>query len=58
MPNRVEDKDIVIKIEQGAHGKNYWIDMDTIVADFKIPVEELQDILKKSHTIIMNDEGK
>ncbi|WP_158837808.1 hypothetical protein [Polaribacter sp. L3A8] len=56
---RIKDLDIVNCINAYAIIDNkYWVNKQQIAKQLDISVNELQDIVKNSETIVINNEGK
>ncbi|WP_456437408.1 hypothetical protein [Psychroserpens sp.] len=56
--NYIKDQDVANCIETCVIDKNYWIDKKQIADVLEIPIDDLQDLLKNSQSIVINKEGK
>ena len=56
--NSIKDQDIVKCIETSADNTKYWVDKSKVVENLHIKIEDLQQLIQNSQTIVINKLGQ
>lgn len=56
--NQIKDQDITECIKNCANDNKYWFNKQQIAEQLDVSLEAIQDLLKKTQTIVINGQGE